>query len=935
MLRPRVFCALIVGGLTASALLLSCQSAPPSNQDPPPTPLSTGKIIPTDLHVTQNVGNLPMNLAISPDGRYAVTCDMGYHQSLWSIRMSDGVGISQVGFSNTRPGPAANATAQASGSGEATLDVPESGSYKANSVYYGLAISRDGTVYAAQGQHDTVAELSLDADGKITLIGSIPTRAKDFPAGLALDDRGLLYVANNASANAENPFTLSGSMAVYDPAKKKELGRYVFSDSYGGTSNFPLGVAVLRDGSKAYVAAERDDAVYIIDTHDPAALTLRAKVPTGAHPVAVLASADQQRVYVANSLGDTVSVIDARSDRVIGTVLLRPAMALDVPGVTPVGLALSADQKTLFVALADMNAIAIVDTGTLESRGYVPAGWYPTSIAVMRDGDLLVANAKGTLARNPNNRVDPHNPALKTARILSVLEGNLIQIHVPTGKDLQEASDQVINYNHLDELARPTPNPLAGIGLASGKIKHVIYIIKENRTYDQVLGDMPQGNGDASLAMFGRTVTPNQHALAERFVLLDNLYASGEVSGDGWCWSTQGMEAAYVARNIPYMYSHRGRKYDFEGQNNGYITGGFPATAPDGKPTIESGQFRNGAKPIPDVAGTNRHFWDSAAQAGLSMRNYGFFLSFDTPAEGLKSMPDNYPTVQGLQPPGHDLAGVSDIDYRRFDLDYPDSDAPAIFTRQGGGKSCLFAKTAYGAHDMPSRFSEWNREFQMMLAKSPDGSAVPTLLMVRLMMDHTHGASSGKHTPRSCAADNDYAVGQLVAAVSHSPIWSSTAIFVIEDDAQNGVDHVDAHRTTGFIISPWIKANSVDHHFYNTDSFLKTMELLLGMKPLSQFDLVAGPVLDWDTSPANAQPYDAVMPPREIIGEMNPRAKDLHAGDPRLQMAMQSDAMDFVHPDAAPAQELNQIIWKTVNGPSSKMPAPRGVSSKDDDDDDD
>jgi YVTN family beta-propeller protein len=917
--------ALTAVGFAAASLLLGCQGT---------QPLVTGKNIPANLHVTQNVGNLPLNIAISPDGKYAVTCDMGYHPSLWSIRMSDGKGISQVEFLNVRPGPAATAAAAAAGSGEATLDVPKSGSLKTNGVYYGLAISRDGIVYAAQGQHDSIAQLSLDADGKIALSGTIPTRPKDFPAGVALDDRGLLYVANNASAASEDPFKLSGSMAIYNPATKKELGRYTFSDSYGGTSNFPLGVAVLRDGSEAFVAAERDDAVYIIDTHDPSSPTLRAKVATGAHPVAVLISVDQRRAYVANSLGDTVSVIDVNNDRVVGTVLLRPKMALDVPGVTPLGLALSADQKTLYVALADMNAIAVVDTQSFEARGYVPAGWYPSAIAVMGDGELLVANAKGTVVRNPNNRVDPHNPQLKTGRILSVLEGNLCRIRVPTGDDLEEATDQVIKDNHLDVLTNPAPNPLAGIALASGNIKHVIYVIKENRTYDQVLGDMSQGNGDASLTMFGRAVTPNQHALAERFVLLDNLYASGEVSGDGWCWSTQGMESAYVARNIPYLYSHRGRKYDFEGQNNGYITGGFPATGLDGKPLMTDGQFKDGAKPIPDVAGTGRHFWDSAAEAGLSMRNYGFFLSFNSAAEGLKSVPDNYPAVQGLQPAGHDLAGITDIDYRRFDLDYPDSDAPSFYAQQSGDKNCLYPNTAYGDHQAPSRFSEWNREFQMMLAKDPGGSGVPTLLMVRLMMDHTRGASSGKHTPRSYAADNDYAVGQLVAAVSHSAIWSSTAIFVIEDDAQNGVDHVDAHRTTGIIISPWIKANSLDHHFYNTDSFLKTMELLMGMKPLSQFDAVAQPVMDWDAAPNNAQPYDVVMPPREIIGEMNPRAKELHAGDPRLQMALQSDAMDFTHADAAPAQELNQIIWKTVNGPDSKMPAPRGVPGKDGDDQD-
>ncbi len=234
------------------------------------------------------------------------------------------------------------------------------------------------------------------------------------------------------------------------------------------------------------------------------------------------------------------------------------------------------------------------------------------------------------------------------------------------------------------------------------------------------------------------------------------------------------------------------------------------------------------------------------------MRNFGFFLYIADGFVGVNGGPDNYPTSAGLQPAGHDLAGVTDIDYRRFDLDYPDSDAPSIYYKQTGDKNCLFAHTKYGKYDSPSRFSEWNREFQMMLAKDPSGAAVPAYMQIRLPTDHTEAARSGKHTPRSYNADNDYGLGQIVEAVSHSPIWKSTAICVIEDDAQSGADHVDCHRTLAYIISPWIKAHSVDHHFYNTDSMLKTIELVLGLKPLCQYDAVADPIMDWDTQPANA-----------------------------------------------------------------------------------
>jgi Phosphoesterase family len=363
----------------------------------------------------------------------------------------------------------------------------------------------------------------------------------------------------------------------------------------------------------------------------------------------------------------------------------------------------------------------------------------------------------------------------------------------------------------------------------------------------------------------------------------------------------------------------------------------LPATDENGKPL--AARYRNGAPQIPNVASTGRYIWDAAREAGVSMRNYGFLLSTADGAAARADRPDNYPAVPGLQPPGHDLAGVTDIDFRRFDLDYADSDATWAYAARMHDKRALFARAVYGKYKKPSRFAEWDREFQMMLAKSPDGSAVPALVMIRLPDDHTIGAKAGKHTPRSYVADNDYALGQFVQAISHSPIWSSTAIFVIEDDAQSGVDHVDAHRTTGFVISPWIKEHSVDHHFYNTDSMLKTIELLLGLKPLSQYDAVADPIMDWNDGPANARPYEAVAPSDALIRELNPKLRDLRAGDPRIEMEVESAKMDFTHADAAPAAELDEIVWKTVKGPESVMPIMHrtlpGKEKEGNDDDDD
>jgi YVTN family beta-propeller protein len=884
-------------------------------------PLPTGRTL-SPMPPGEGVGLMPLNIAVSPDGQYGVVSDTGYRQSLWCVRLSDGKAVCHFDYTTPRR--------SAEGELPTTAPARDRGN-RSNGLYFGLAIAADHTVYAAQGAHDTVAIFSLGDDGQLKPSGAIACQHEDFPAGLALDGHGHLFVANNgASVDEADPYKLRGSVAIYDTASKKELGRYVFADSHGGTSNFPLGIVTTGAGDKTYVASERDDCVYVLDTHDPANPTLTAAIATGAHPVTVLLSGDERNAYVANSLSDTISVIDTSSNQVVGTILLRPKLERDLPGVTPLGMALSPDQKTLYAALADMNAVAVIDLASQTVTGYVPAGWYPSALTVSADGrQLLVVNSKGTTARLPNAH-KAVSGAVRPGYSLVLLAGNVIRLDIPTGDDLEKASDEVLKDDRLDSLPASTDNPLASV-----KIQHVIYIIKENRTYDQILGDLPQGNGDPSLVLFGRDVTPNLHALAERFVLLDNIYTCGDVSGDGWVWSTQGFADAYVQRNVPYSYSGKGRKFDFEGQNSGYITGGFPATDEDGKPLSQAADFKNGAPAIPDVASTGMHIWDAARAAGLSIRNYGFFVSYSDRATGSPLMPDNYPCCPGLQPPGHDLAGITDIDFRRFDLDFPDSDAPGELFKQTGDKNCLWTKTKYGRTDQPSRFAEWNREFQMALAKSPDGSAVPQFMMVRFPTDHTNAATGGKHSPRSMVADNDYAVGQLVGAVSRSPIWNSTAIFVIEDDAQNGNDHVDCHRTTAYVISPWIAANSVDHHFYNTDSFLRTMELLLGFKPLSQYDAAADPIMDWSSGPANNAAYDAILPAKAIIAEINPSPQDLGLGDPRRMLAERSAAMDFSHPDAAPAQDLNQIIWETIKGFGTPMPPPRGVAGGDGDDDDD
>jgi len=850
--------------------------------------LVTGKKI-TPAGTNTTIGNLPMNIIKSPDGKFAITTDMGFSQYLSSVDLSTGAVVSQVPYGLQPP---------------AVTD--------SVGLYYGLAFApgppaQDGsyTLYAAQGQNQTIAVLSLSSTGALTSVSSIATGANDFPSGLATDDKGYIYVANNDSDNPGIP----SSVAIYK-SDGRPAGRYTFSASFGGTPNFPLAVATLHDGSKTYVTSQRDGAVYVLDTSDPTNPTLKTKIATGSHPAGLLLNASQSLLYVANAHSDTISAVSTSSDTVASTTLFRFRRLTNYYGATPIGLGLSTDGTTLYAAMGDLNAVAVasVSGNGLTVKGFIPVGWYPTGVVASSDNkSLLVTNAKGIKAKNPSTGYQLFTFNDNAWYDLNTIKGTVAKISVPNSTQLASYTNQVLVNNGLNNPVVPN-HSLDAIGLQSGGITHVIYIVKENRTYDQVLGDVPQGNGDPSLVLFGSSITPNLHALAQRFVLLDNFYDAGEASGDGWPWSTQSMANEYVIKNLPYNYSNRGRNYDFEGQNNGYLTGGFPAKDPYGN-TL-SPAFPNGLPPVPDVAeAPGGHIWDAVRAAKLSYRNYGFFYSF-----GVSGVfPDNFPTATGLLPAGVSLGGVSDYDYRRYDAAYADSDAPTAY-------SCPYPTAVYGHYNEPSRYSEWKREFDSMLANN----SVPAFMTVRFMHDHTQGYTAKVKSPQAQVADNDYGVGQLVEAISKSSIWQHTAIFVVEDDSQDGPDHVDAHRSTAYVISPYIKQSYVDHTFYNTDSILKTMEMLLGLNPLTQYDAVASAIVGpFDTVPSNTAQFTAAPAAQAIMCGVNPALKALKPGSPMHKAAVESAKMNFDLPDSAPSAKLNQILWKSVKGPNSKMPAPR------------
>ena len=838
----------------------------------PRLPLPTGRFI-TPQGVHTSVGTFPANVALSPDGQFLVVSNAGKRNALSVLSTTDGRLVSQFKVATwlgVRGGKGTTATKRTARGGK-------------DGLFYGLAFgpSQPGgmLLYASHGQAEVVEAYLLSPQGQLTLTDrrlACPSRDKNTPnviAGLALDSRGQrLYATNNTSIYKTG---LKGTLLIMD-TRSGALLRSVELPGY------PFAVAALTRGPgadrKVYVSGERDGLVSVIDPDNGKVLK---EIATGSHPIALLLDRPQQRLFVANGDSDTISVIDTARDEVSDTILLRPEDVRGLPGVVPTGLALAPDGRRLYATLGEMNAVAVIDLSESKPAtlaGYLPVGWYPTALAVTPDGRrLMVANAKGTVAPNPNN-VGRGPDGAWGQYILDILDGNVSTFALP-GRlrlwgTLVRQTRQVIGNNQIAperEQARPK--------MANPGIKHVIYIIKENRTYDQVFGDLAQGNGDPSQCLFPRAVTPNQHALAERFVLLDNFYVCAEVSAQGWGWSTAGMLSEYTERNTAYNYAGFGRSYDYEGQNNlmpvDLLATRDVATPPCG------------------------YIWDLALNHGLSLRNYGFFVNLDASKEKTAAGRD---VAEDNQPLRRSLVGKTDVNFRKFGFDYTDSDA---WVRH----HCPIPRQvrAYGEFGATSRVAEWKREFDQYVK---DGN-LPAFETIRMGRNHTQGTTVGVNSPRSMVADNDYAVGELVEAVSHSLYWRDTAICILEDDAQNGHDHVDAHRSPALVISPFIKKGTVDHRFFNTDSMLRTMEELLGLPPLNQYDAAAQPIAVFGKQPANDAPYNAILPAREIIAEVNGR---------NSYKAALSAKLDFSKEDAVPDPVLNDLIWHAIKGASVPEP---------------
>jgi hypothetical protein len=559
-------------------------------------------------------------------------------------------------------------------------------------------------------------------------------------------------------------------------------------------------------------------------------MKLRCEIPTGDHPNEITLSSDGKFAYIACSNDNTVSIIDIAKQKAIAS--LSTAIHPDAPeGSTTNSLALIPDQKRILAANADNNSLTVINLKKTDKPmpvGFIPVGWYPTKVMVLKNKTVLVLNGKGSRSfANPDGRY-----------IANLMEGSLSIFQMPDEKKLIEYSKQVFSntpYKHEQLLKVPFAEESAILhtGGDPSPIKHVFYIIKENRTYDQVLGDMKEGNGDSSLCIFGEKVTPNQHKLAREFALFDNFYVNSEVSADGHNWSTAGYATDYVEKTWPTQYGGRGGEYDFEG--------GQVAAAP-----------------------ASGYLWTIAAKHNVSFRSYGEFIT----ADEIVGKP-GVPREKGLE--GH-FAPF----YRGWDLDFSDVD----------------------------RFKEWNKEF----SEFEKNGTLPQLCIMHLPNDHTAGSKNGALSPRAYVAQNDYGLGLIVDRISKSKFWMETAIFVLEDDAQNGPDHVDAHRSTCFVISPFIKKHDVNH---TTASMLRTMELILGLPPMSQYDAAAAPMFNAFTTRADTERYTADAP----RWDLNERNKKGSFGQALM------DKFNLKKEDDVPDREFSEIIWRVVTG--KPMPVPR------------
>ncbi len=759
------------------------------------------------------LGDLPLNIAVSSTKKYAAVTNNG--ESTQSLQLIDVLHEKRLD----------------------SIDIPKS--------WLGLKFSSDEKyLYAGGGNDNRILKYAI-INNKLKLTDSIklgePWPIKISPAGIDIDDaKQAMYVVTKDDS----------SLYVVNLKTKFVVQKYAL-----GAEAYTCLLA--NNKNELYISVWGGDKIKIFNTTTQ---KFTDSISVGDNPNDMCLSKSGKYLFVANANDNSVSVIDIAARKVLET--LNTALFPNAPaGSTTNSVALSADDKTLYIANADNNCLAVFDVsnpGKSLSKGFIPVGWYPTCVRIINN-KIYVANGKGFTSM-ANAPFDPFNTRSKIGYqsgdnnnwyIGGLFKGTLSIINVPTQKELS-AYTQLVYQNTPYTKQKETStdgedgNPIPMKVGDSSPIKYVFYIIKENRTYDQVLGDMPEGNGDTSLVLFGQKITPNEHAISKEFVLLDNFYVNAEVSEDGHSWSTGAYATDFIEKNWPTNYGGRGGNYDGEGGRA--------------------------------VANNKEYIWDDCKNNGVSYRTYGEFAD------------DYKPNITVLK---NHICPY----FTGWDLSVKDT----------------------------VRYNQWAKEFDSLVA----ANALPHFNSLRFPNDHTSGWAKGAPTPFAHAADNDLAVGMFIQHLSESPVWKQSVVFILEDDAQDGPDHVDAHRSTAYVAGGFVKRHYVDHTIYSTASMLRTIELILGLPPMSQYDAAATPMFRCFSKTADLTTFTA-----------KPAQVDINATNTAENTwERKSEKFNFSKEDAIPDDEFSEVIWKAVKGVDSKMPAPKRAafvkqSEKKNDDDD-
>ena len=772
----------------------------------------------TPVGSSLQLGDLPLNITVSSSKKYIAVTNNG--QSTQSLQLIDVKNEKRLD----------------------SIDIPKS--------WLGLKFSDDEKfLYASGGNDNRILKYAI-INNKLVLKDTIKLGnkwpVKISPAGLDVDDtKHLMYVVTK-----EN-----NSLYVINLLTKSVIEKITLAGE-GYTC------LLSQNKKELYITCWGCNKVLIFDTEQK---KFSDEIAVGSNPNDICLTKNNHYLFVANANDNSVSVIDLQKRKVIET--LNAALYPDAPtGSTTNALALNENDKTLYVANADNNCVAVFDvsiTGSSKSKGFIPVGWYPTAVKVIGK-KVFVANGKGfTSMANPygpnpiqrNQNVNYQNGDKQKPKevqyIAGLFKGTLSIFNEPTEKELGTYSELVYQntpYTKSKELqtqgeaGNPIPMHVGDVS----PIKYVFYIIKENRTYDQVLGDIKEGNGDTSLVLFGKNITPNQHALAKEFVLLDNFYCDAEVSADGHNWSMGAYATDYLEKTWPTSYGGRGGNYDGEGNR-----------------AIANNK--------------NGFIWDYCYRAKVSYRTYGEFAD------------DYKPNIKILK---NHLCPY----YTGWDLGVRDT----------------------------IRFHQWKKDFDSLVTIN----ALPHFNTLRFGNDHTEGIRKGRPTPFAHVADNDLAVGKFIEHLSKSSVWKESVVFILEDDAQNGPDHVDAHRSPAYIAGGFVKRHFVDHTMYSTTSVLRTIELILGIPPMSQYDAAATPMWRCFSSTPDMTTFTS-LPANINLNEKNIVVNEL---------SKKSAGFDFAKEDRVPEDQFNEVLWKGIKGMNAIVPAPKRAAfvksylKKDDDD---